>query len=159
MDKKGHPGNPDGLAMRGRPRPLFHVFVEPAEEFAVPDERVLGPEDLVRLVFEFHQPRRDATHAGGREGFERLRVGDPEIVFTREDQDRSIPFVDEFVRRIGVGALCDLVRPIPVGASVVVVDEEQFFGLTVHRLEVEDAAVGDERLETLSWQPARKNTE
>ena len=53
------------------------------------------------------------------------------------------------MRRIGVGALCDLVRPIPIGASVVVVDEEQFFGLTVHRLEVEDAAVGDERLETL----------
>lgn len=31
---------------------LFDVLVEPAEELAVPDQRVLGFEDLVRLVLE-----------------------------------------------------------------------------------------------------------
>ena len=53
------------------------------------------------------------------------------------------------MRGVGVGALCRGVRGVPVGASVVVVDEEELFGFAVHRLEVEDAAVGDEGLEPL----------
>ena len=103
---------------------LFHIFVEPAEEFAVPDQRVLGFEDLMRLVLELHEPRRDAPHTGCREGFERLRIGDAEILFAGEDQDRGVPFRDELVRRIGVGTLRRGVVRIPVGASVIVVDEE-----------------------------------
>ena len=53
------------------------------------------------------------------------------------------------MRRIGVGTHGRGVILFPVGPAVVVVDEEQLLGLAVHRLEVEDAAVGDEGLEAL----------
>ena len=60
---------------------LFQILVEPAEEFAVPDERVLRFEHLVRFVLELDEPCRNAADAGGGEGFERLRVRDAEVVF------------------------------------------------------------------------------
>ena len=69
-ERSSGPGGPRSLSGR-----LFYVLVEPAEEFAVPDQRVLGLEDLMRLVFERHEPRRNAQRAGRREGFERLGVG------------------------------------------------------------------------------------
>ena len=53
------------------------------------------------------------------------------------------------MRRVGVGTLRRGVRRVPVGASVVVVDEEQLLGFAIHRVEIEDAAVGDEGFETL----------
>ena len=72
-------GDPDGLRIEPFRR-LFYVFVQPAEELAVPDERVLGFEHLMGFVFELHQTGRDSADAGGGERFERLRVGDAEVV-------------------------------------------------------------------------------
>ncbi len=103
----------------------------------------------MRLVLELHQTRRQAPQAGGREGLQRLRVGDAEVVFARDDHDGRVPLGHELVGRVGVGALRHGVLRVPVGASVVVVDEEELLRLAVHRLEVEDAAVGDEGLEAL----------
>ena len=48
---------------------------------------------------------------------------------------------------MGVGTLCHGVLLVPVGAAVIVVDEEELLGRAVHAVEVEDAAVRYECLE------------
>ena len=81
---------------------LFQILVEPAEELAVPDERILRFEHLVRFVLELDEPCRNAADTGGGEGFERLRVRDAEVVFAREYKYRRVPLVHRLVRRIGI---------------------------------------------------------
>ena len=135
---------------------LFDVLVEPAEKFAVPNHRVLGLHHLVVFVFEFDQTGVDTVQACCCEGFERLRIGNTEVEFAGDDHNRRIPLIDELVGRVGIGTHRRGVLLVPVGASVVVVDEEELLGLAVHRVEVEDAAVGDEALKRFWWCPARK---
>ena len=103
------------MRIRNEPLFTFHVFVEPAEKFAVPDQRVLRFEDLVRFVLELDQPRRYPLYPGCREGFKRLRVGDAEVFFACDDQDRGVPVRYELVGRVGIGTLRHGVLFVPVG--------------------------------------------
>ena len=101
------------------------------------------------LILERNETGRNVVQTGCREGLERLRVGDAVVVLTRDDEHRGVPLVDELVGRVGIRALCRSVVFLPISATVVVVYEPQLLGVAIHRLEVEDAAVGNKGLETL----------
>ena len=101
------------------------------------------------LVLEYNQARIQTTQTCSGEGLQALGVGDTEVVLAREDQNGRIPTVDKLMGRIGVRAHCRSVRLVPIRTAIVVIDEPQFLGLAIHRLEVVDTAVSDECLETL----------
>ena len=66
-----------------------------------------------------------------------------------DTQNRCVPFVCEEVRRIGIAAHRNRIALLPRSATQIPVDEPFFFGLQVLHLQVEDAVVRDERLESL----------
>ena len=127
---------------------LFEVFVEPAEELAVPYHRVLGFEHLVSLVFERNQTRRNTHQLCGGEGLKTLGVGYAIVLLAGENQNGGVPILHEFVWRVGIGTLRGGVGFVPISTFVVVVDEPQLLGVAVHALEIEDSAVSNQCFET-----------
>ena len=89
----------------------------------------------------------NTTHAGGVECAHTLRGIDTEVFLPVDDQNRGIPFSNEFVRGIVKRALSNLVVLFPGGAAHIPVGEPHLFGVVVLHLHVKDSAVGDECFE------------
>ena len=76
--------------------------------------------------------------------FDFLRLNLNVVIF-RETLLQNLSLEFQFVNlRLNLGGL---VLFIPIGAAVVVIEEEELLGLAIHRLKVKDSTVGDKCLE------------
>ena len=92
----------------------------------------------------------DATHTGCVESAHALCCIDAVVLLAVDAEDGGIPFVDEAVWRVVVGALgVGRLVAVPKGVVVLPVGEPVLLGLGVHGFEVEGSVVRDEALEAL----------
>lgn len=83
------------------------------------------------LFWEVEEAAWDALHLRGVEGLHALSVGDAEVFSAVDDQNRGVPVAHELVRRDVVACRH---RVCPIGASDVVIGEEEFLGSAVPTL-------------------------
>ena len=84
---------------------LLEIFVEPAEEGALPEDAVLRLQHPMVFIREKQHLCVYSSHACSREGAFGLCVFDSEIFLTVDAQNGGVPFVNIKMRRGGIGFL------------------------------------------------------
>ena len=80
---------------------LFQVFVQPAEEGALPEDAVLWFQHPVVLVGEEEELGVESAHSGCGEGAFGLGVFNSEVSLSVDAEDGCVPFIDVEVGRSG----------------------------------------------------------
>ena len=124
---------------------MLHVCVKPVKEAALPEDAILRFEHPMVLVGETEELGRNATQLGGIEGRHSLRGDDTIVLFALDAEDWSVPLIYKTMGRV----LESLLVSVPESTTHVPVGKPHFFRFQVLLLDVEDAIVGDESLETL----------
>ena len=120
------------------------VLLQPGEDLIVPVAAIGRLEDPVPFVWEVDELRGDAEPLQRREELMPFAYGTTEVQVIMDDQHRRLEVLSVTVGRVFLIGFTGVAPRRPLVLPLV---EPEFVGGHIHRLEVIDTAVGNQRLE------------